>query len=133
MSTRPESIIPSSQRAVAEQNGYSPAIRLGGQLIVSGQIGVDAEGVAIPDPEGQIVAAFDALGEVLAEAGMGFSDIVELKTYHTEFETLGLFLEVKARYITGPVFPAWTILGVALAAPGSIIEIGAIAYRPEEG
>lgn len=131
MSTHVESIIPISQTSIARQNEYSPAVRVGNQLIISGQVGADASGDIIPDAEAQIVAAFDALGDVLAAARLGFEHVVELKSYHTEFDTLGVFMAVKSRYFVGPIFPAWTILGVTLAAPGSIIEIGAVAYSAE--
>lgn len=131
MTVHAESIIPLSQKSVTHQNQYSSAIKIGEQLIVSGQIGADASGAIIADAEAQIVAAFEALGEVLTTAGFGFGDVVELKSYHTEFDTLGLFMTIKARYFVGPTFPAWTILGVHLAAPGAIIEIGAHAFRAE--
>jgi enamine deaminase RidA (YjgF/YER057c/UK114 family) len=109
---------------------YSPGVLVeGGRLVIcSGQVGRDAAGVPIPDPVEQYVAAFENVGRVLAEAGAGFEDVVELVTFHTSFERFELFTAVKDRYVTGPVLPAWTGVGVSeLALPGLLVEIKATA------
>jgi enamine deaminase RidA (YjgF/YER057c/UK114 family) len=81
------------------------------------------------DPEQQIVLAFENLGEILAEAGGGFTDLVDITTYHTSMADLALFSDVKMRYIVDDPFPAWTAIGVMeLARPGLIVEIRAIAH-----
>jgi len=70
---------------------------------------------------------FENLKTVLAAAGLGFEDLVEIVSYHTDMADLHAVVEVKAEYITRD-FPAWTALGVtALAFPGQRLEIKAVA------
>ena len=126
--TRP--IVPPAMADTARRFSYSPGLVSGDWLFVSGQVGRDAAGEAIGDPEEQFVAAFENVGAILRAAGLSFDDIVDLSTFHTTFEHFPLFVEVKDRYLTRPPFPAWTGVGVsALALPGLLVEIKAIARR----
>lgn len=107
---------------------YSPAVRSGGLLFISGQIGMRPDG-GIPDSAAeQADLAFHRLREILRMEGLGFADLVELVSYHVDIENqLTEFRAVKDRYIETD-FPAWTILGVsALARPNLLVEIKAIA------
>jgi enamine deaminase RidA (YjgF/YER057c/UK114 family) len=109
---------------------YSPGVLVtGGRLVIcSGQVGLGPDGRAIADPEEQYAAAFDNVGRVLAEAGAGFGDLVELVTFHTSFDGFDLFRAVKDRYVLGPVYPTWTGVAVsALAVAGLLVEIKATA------
>lgn len=132
-------VIPAVWQERSDSFEYSPAVRAGDLLFVAGQTG-DDDYVAIPDPEAQFVAAFEALGGILREAGCDFADVVELMTFHTStiepenpeepcalFDHFGVFCEVKNRYIKGP-FPTWTAVGTtALALPGLFVEVKATA------
>jgi hypothetical protein len=69
------------------------------------------------------VAAFEQVRAVLAEAGLDFSDVVELTTFHVGLEHLRVFGAVKDRHLAAP-YPAWTAIGVsALAFPGGLAEV----------
>jgi enamine deaminase RidA (YjgF/YER057c/UK114 family) len=106
--------------------GYSPGVLVtGGQLLfLAGHTGLTPDDSPITDPEEQFVALFERMGAVLAEAGAGFDDLVEMTSYHVSFDTLDTFMEVKGRYLTGPVPPTWTAIGVvALGIPGALIEV----------
>lgn len=124
-----EPFVPAAQEAWHNQYHFSPALRVGDTVYVSGQLGVDEEGVPLPDPEAQYVGAFEAIKEALALAGCGFEDVVELMTFHTTFDSFDLFAEVKDRYLTGPVYPAWTTLGTNLTLPGALVEVKCTAIR----
>lgn len=107
---------------------YSPAVKAGGLLFISGQVGIRADG-SVPESVGeQIDLAFRRLGAILAHEGLGFGDLVELVSYHVRIdEQLAAFREIKERHIASD-FPAWTILGVAsLARPNLLVEIKAVA------
>lgn len=117
-------VIPASMRMMYDDFHFAPAVRSGNVLLCSGQIGIGADGRAIADPEAQFDAAFAGVGAVLAEAGLGFGDVVELTTFHVGLrEHLGAFMRAKDRVLPAP-FPAWTAIGVSeLAFPGGLAEV----------
>jgi enamine deaminase RidA (YjgF/YER057c/UK114 family) len=121
-------VIPASMRAMYDRFHFAPAVRAGELLLCSGQIGLGPDGRAIADPAAQFAAAFEGVKAVLAEAGLGLGDVVELTTYHAGgMQHLGTFVQVKDRYLPEP-YPAWTAIGVVeLAVPGGLVEIRATA------
>mgnify|MGYP000216952290 CR=1 FL=1 len=122
-------IIPPSMAEFAEEYGFAPGFEAGGLLFISGQIGADASGEAPEVPAEQARLAFEGIGAVLAEAGLGFDDIVSITSHHVG-DVAGIFdwfPEVKDSFVKPP-YPAWTALGVSgLAIPGVVVEISAIA------
>lgn len=83
--------------------------------------------VAAGDIKGQTRKVFENMKAVLAAAGLGLADVVEIVSYHTDMAALGDVAAVKAEYLPSD-FPAWTAVGVtALALPGQLIEIKGIA------
>jgi enamine deaminase RidA (YjgF/YER057c/UK114 family) len=126
--TEREAIIPQGMEDVYNRIHYAPAVRVGNTIYVSGQIGRDENMQLVEPHEAQIVQAFENLKKVLAAAGATMNDIVDLTSFHTDMRELGLFMQVKDRYLTQD-FPAWTAIGAAslCGAPGYIIEIKAVA------
>jgi enamine deaminase RidA (YjgF/YER057c/UK114 family) len=112
----------------AEEGHFSPAVEVDGTLYVAGQIGL-ADGWPIEDPVDQTVAAFEALKEVLEASGYTFGEVADLITFHTDLGDLEMFSEVKDRYITGPLLPPWTAIGVAALFKGVRVEIKCTASR----
>ena len=127
-----QNIIPSGMAAVYEEIHYSPAVRVAQTVYISGQIGRDENLNVVVDAEDQIVQAFENLRQVVEAAGATLSDIVDLTTFHTDMRDLGLFMEVKDRYLSRD-YPAWTAIGASAlgGVPGLIVEIKAIAVLPD--
>jgi enamine deaminase RidA (YjgF/YER057c/UK114 family) len=125
-----QAIFPANRHALYEQHGYSAAIRSGDLLFVSGQVGSRDNGSPEPDFEAQVERAFDNLKAVLAEAGCGLTDIVDVTTFHTDperqFETI---MTVKGRHFHQAPYPNWTAVGVTWLA-GFDFEIKVIARIP---
>ncbi len=107
---------------------YSPAVKAAGLVFIAGQVGIRADGTVPDGAEEQIELAFRRLGAILAHQGLGFGDLVELVSYHVQVdEQLPRFRAIKERHIARD-FPTWTIVGVAaLARPGLLVEIKAVA------
>jgi enamine deaminase RidA (YjgF/YER057c/UK114 family) len=123
-------VVPATQKHFYDRFHFAPAVRAGELLLCSGQIGTGADGRPPADPETQFVAAFEQVKAVLAEAGLGFSDVVELTTFHVGMQHLTTFAAVKDRYLAAP-YPAWTAIGVSeLAFPGGLAEVRVTARRP---
>ncbi|WP_136657790.1 RidA family protein [Nitratireductor sp. XY-223] len=121
-------IVPPALREAAEQLKMSPAVLSGNHLFLTGSTGGDADGVMPDDPEAQMRNAFDKIGFILREAGLGFEAIVEMTTYHVGLrEHFDLFDSVRLDYVDAP-YPAWTAVEVAgLRREGAVVEIRVIA------
>ena len=122
-------VYPESRQASYDAYGYSAAVKSGGFLFVSGQVGIDEAGAAIKDPAGQFQAAFSNLGEVLSAAGCGFDDVVDVTSFHVNMhEHFDAFAAAKQRVFPAAPFPNWTAIGVVnLADADLLLEIKAIA------
>lgn len=112
--------------------GFSQAVDLQGSdriLICSGQtaMGPDGSPPTTSDMAEQVRMAVANLETVLAEAGLGVSDIVKVMIYTTDVdELLGAFGSITE--ILGTNLPASTLVGVTrLAFPELKVEIEAIA------
>jgi reactive intermediate/imine deaminase len=112
--------------------GFSQAWRVDGArsvVFVSGQGAISADGQVVGegDFERQVTQVFENLRAVLEQAGAGLDAIVKLTVFLTDVGTLRDFGRIKAGFIAGPQ-PASTAVGVtALALPGMMIEVEAIA------
>lgn len=114
--------------------GYSHAVSAPGELVfIAGQYASDASGAPVPgDFAAQVDLAFDRLESALAGVGLGPEHVVRLGSFVVDhdldrLETLGRALQ--ARF--GERLPAQTLSGVAaLALPGMLFEVDAIAVRP---
>lgn len=117
-------VVPRGMEIAYEQFHFSPAVRTGRWLRCSGQLGTDEHFAVVAETEAQFERAFDNVRRVLAAAGLDFSDVVELTTFHVGLrEHLGTFMKVKDRFLAEP-YPAWTAIGVVeLAVPGALVEI----------
>jgi len=74
-----KAVIPDGMEAVYEKIRYSPAVKVGNTIYVSGQIGRDAAMQLVEGREAQMTQAFDNLERVLAAAGASPGYIVEIK------------------------------------------------------
>ena len=126
-----EVIVPSSMRRIAQEKGYAPAVRAGGLLFVAGQVGRTADLQVIDDPEAQFAACFENLRLVLEAAGCGFEDIVDMTTYHIDLDRhWEVFRTVKNRVLPRGTIPLTCVGVTALAQPGLLLEVKAIAVAP---
>ena len=123
-------VFPAGRQALYEKNRYSPAIASGDLLFVSGQVGSRDDGSPEPDFARQVKLAFDNLSAVLAAAGCGFDDVVDVTTFHTD--PANQFDGVSAARLEAfgdAPYPNWTAMGVNWLA-GFDFEIKVIARIP---
>lgn len=124
-----DAVFPADRHALYEAHGYSAAVRSGDLLFISGQVGSRPDGSPEPDIARQVDLAFRNLEAVLAAAGAGFDDVVDVTTFHTDPEAqLGAVMAAKNRVFPAEPHPTWTAVGVNWLA-GFDFEIKVIA-RP---
>lgn len=107
-----------------DQWHFAQAVRSSDLLLCSGQLGT-AKDLSVPAAfADEARNAWAAVGDVLAAAGLDFSDIVEYTSYHVGLQaTLPDFMAARDEVLDAP-WPAWTAIGVSeLAVPGARLEI----------
>ncbi len=124
-------VVTPADQGLYDRFHFASAVRAGELLLCSGQLGIGDDNRPLADPEAQFARAFERVGHVLAQAGVGFGDVVEITTFHVGLQQhLGAFARVKDRFLEGP-YPAWTAIGISeLAFPGALVEIRATARLP---
>jgi enamine deaminase RidA (YjgF/YER057c/UK114 family) len=118
---------PPGTEKISEIMQFSQAVRVGDTLWVSGQVGVDRQGVTADGIEAQTRVAFENLEVILKHAGSSMADVVDLHTFHKSMADIRGFSKVKSAFFPEN-YPAWTAVGVTeLAMPGLLVEIKATA------
>jgi enamine deaminase RidA (YjgF/YER057c/UK114 family) len=77
-----KSIVPQALQSSYTDWHYSPAIQSGGFLFISGCTGALLDGSVSPNIAEQIRQAFRKVELSLTEAGLTFSDVIDMTTYH---------------------------------------------------
>jgi 2-iminobutanoate/2-iminopropanoate deaminase len=108
---------------------YTPVVRAGDWVIVSGQLGTK-DGVLVPGGvAGQTTQAVKNLKERLKEAGVSIHDIAKTLCFLTDMDTFATFNEAYVAGFDG-ARPARSTIGVAALPFGGAVEIEAWAYKP---
>ncbi len=107
---------------------YSPAIRAGNLLFLSGQVGFDPATGALVD--GDISAQTDQvmrnIGTLLKAAGTDFAHVVRTTVFLADIGEFAKMNEVYARYVVDPP-PARSTVQVARLPRDARVEIDVIA------
>jgi enamine deaminase RidA (YjgF/YER057c/UK114 family) len=112
---------------------FSPAVRAGNLLFISGMTAGDESGQIVG--RGDIVAQtryiFEKMGRLLEAAGAGFEHIVQTTEYGPTTESYGQTAAVR-REIFRDRFPTATgVIVAGLLREGALIEISAVAVLPD--
>ena len=122
-----QAIFPATPHALYKQHGYSPAIKSGDLLFVSGMVGARLDGTPEPDLKAQIQLAFDNLQGVLTAADCTFDDVVDLTFFLIDPEaSVGLVIDAMKKAFPREPLPNVTAVGVNWLA-GFQCEVKVIA------
>ena len=96
----------STPNAPAAIGTYSQAVKVGGTVYLSGQIGLDPASMQMVDGiDAQIVRVFDNLKAVAEAAGGSLADVVKLNVFLTDLGNFAKVNEIMSKYFSQP-FPA---------------------------
>lgn len=112
---------------------FSPAVRAGNLLFISGTTAGDEQGriVGPGDIAAQTRYIFEKFGRLLRAVGGGFEHIVETTDYVTTTEGYARTADVRREFFGGR-FPAATgVIVAGLLREGALIEISAVAVLPD--
>ena len=112
---------------------YSPAVKAGSMLFVSGQIGLDPETGDFPgtDVESQTKQALTNLMAVLARAGYDSSDVVQCTVFLKDMEDFQKMNLIYGGFFTEDKYPTRSTVEVSDLPRKAKVEIAAIAFKSQ--
>jgi len=117
----------------APRGPYSPAVRTGGFIYVSGQVPVDpvTNQTVTGDVKAETRQVLSNIQRILEGCGASMSDVVKCGVFLTDVKDFAAMNEVYIEFF-GEIKPARTTISVpALPLPGAKVEIDAVAYQPK--
>ena len=108
---------------------YTPVVRAGDWIIVSGQLGLHDGALVSGGVAAQTAKAIENLQGQLASVGASLSDIAKTLCFLTDMDTFASFNEAYVEGF-GSHRPARSTIGVAALPAGGAMEIEAWAYKP---
>ncbi|MCH2337159.1 MAG: Rid family hydrolase [Pseudomonadales bacterium] len=117
-------IVPEAQRKTYENWHFAPAVRHDDLIFVSGVVGQGESA------EEEFRHAWESLGGTLAEAGVGYEDIIDTTIYMVDLQkNAAAMAKAKDEFIKEP-YPASTWIGITeLVIPGARAEIKVVARK----
>ena len=110
---------------------FSPAIRAGDYIFVSGQAGfIDAKGKEVKGIEAQTRQCLENMKRVLVAAGASLDDVVKVTVFLRNEEDFAKMNEVYQGYFPKDQ-PARSTAVTGLVIPNMLIEMECIAYSPQ--
>ena len=111
---------------------YSPAVKAGDFLYVSGQLGIrDRKGNEINDIKGQTRQCLENIKSILEKAGLSLDDVIKVTVFLRNMDDFNTMNELfKAYFPHNP--PARSTAITGLPKPEMLVEIECIAYYPAE-
>jgi 2-iminobutanoate/2-iminopropanoate deaminase len=107
---------------------FSPAIKAGGYIFVSGQVGfMDTQGKKVKEIEAQTELCLENLKRVLAKAGVYMEDVVNVTVFLRNERDFSKMNKIYESYFREDE-PVRSTIIAALALPNILIEIDCIAY-----
>ena len=122
-----EVIVPEPARKIYENWRFAPAVRHDDLIFFSGVVG---QGDSAED---EFRNAWASLSDTLAEAGVGYEDIIDTTIYMVDLQkNAAAMSKVKDEFIKEP-YPASTWIGITeLVIPGARAEIKGIARKARD-
>ena len=119
-----------TSRAPAAIGPYSQATEEQGWVFCSGQIGLDPKSGALVAGgiEAETRRALENLREVLAEAGLGFHDIIKTTIFLADLGDFDVVNRIYGEHLSAP-YPARSTVQAAALPRKARVEIEAIAMK----
>lgn len=129
----PASVQPISRVSNAPEaiGPYSPAVRAGNMLFISGQIPLDPESGKLIEGDIKTLTGriLESLRAILESQGLTFANVAKTTIFLTDLSYFGAVNEVYAQFLEGHK-PARSTIGVQSLPLGVPVEIEMIALIP---
>lgn len=107
---------------------YSQAVKVGGTLYLSGQLGIDmSTGSLAPLIEEQTEFALRHLGAILSSEGLSYDNVVKTTVFLNSFGDFAAMNEVYQSFFKDGIPPARSCVEVEDLPKSALVEIEAVA------
>lgn len=117
-----------AEKGTAKGLPFSPALKVGDTLYVSGTAGFDKTGKLPANFEAEVRQALTSIGALLKQGGMGFEDAVSVQVYLSDMSLFDRMNAVYKTFFPEPR-PTRTTVGVAKLVGGAHVEITVTARK----
>ncbi len=126
--THPDVSYPRNADTPSSQLPFSPSVRFGDLIFISGQASVDEEGKIVSDTfEGEFRRSLENVRKVLAAADSDLAHVIQTRNYVRDAADVLLYNQLYREYFTEP-FPARTTITNCLP-PTLRYEIEVVAVK----
>lgn len=109
---------------------FSLAVRAGDFVLLSGQMGTDANGLVPGGFEAQSRKAMDNIADILRGMGLSMDNVVKCTVMIADMNKWADFNKIYAPYFKPGRLPARSAFGASGLALGGEIEVECTAYAP---
>ena len=111
---------------------FSPGVRVGEFLFVSGQAAADNDGntVGVGDCEAQTRHVMSRIRAIVEAAGASLSDVVKITTFLTDVNDYAAFGKVRSETFPSSPPASSTVIVAALVRPEFLVEVEAVVHIP---
>jgi 2-iminobutanoate/2-iminopropanoate deaminase len=122
--------VPDTPSAPGSLAPYSPATEAAGLVFLAGQVGLDpATGQRTPeDVTAQAHQVMKNIGNILADVGLGYDDIVKTTIFLADMDDYAAVNEVYQSYFDGD-YPARSAIQAGALPAAFLVEIEVVAAR----
>ena len=117
---------------LAANPAFSPGVRVGDLLFVSGQVAQDGNGntVGIGDCEAQTRQVMARIQTIVESAGATLADVVKITTFLVNLDDYPAFSRVRSETFPESPPASSTVVVAALVRPEFLVEVEAVVHIP---
>ncbi len=98
-------------------------------LVTSGQLAIDLDERIPEGVAAQAELCFQAIGEILAEGGMSFSDVIRIAAFVTRREDFPAYMAVRDRWVSDPLPVSTLLIVTGFTRPEFLVEVEVTAAK----
>jgi enamine deaminase RidA (YjgF/YER057c/UK114 family) len=124
--------IPVLPQGLTANPAFSPGVRVGELLFISGQVAQDNDGnaVGVGDCEAQTRHVMSRIQTIAAAAGASMADAVKITTFITDISDYPAFSRVRSETFPNNPPASSTVVVAGLVRPEFLVEVEAVVHIP---
>jgi enamine deaminase RidA (YjgF/YER057c/UK114 family) len=124
--------IPVLPQGLTANPAFSPGVRVGELLFISGQVAQDNDGntVGVGDCEAQTRQVMSRIQTIAAAAGASMADAVKITTFITDISDYPAFSRVRSETFPNNPPASSTVVVAGLVRPEFLVEVEAVVHIP---
>ena len=124
--------IPVLPQGLTANPAFSPGVRVGELLFISGQVAQDNDGntVGVGDCEAQTRHIMSRIQTIAAAAGASMADAVKITTFITDISDYPAFSRVRSETFPNNPPASSTVVVAGLVRPEFLVEVEAVVHIP---